>query len=438
MAGTFTNARALNKSYPCVVNNGNGFPDATDITIAPGSQLTTSYRTGRKQEESEILEEWLKVTDSGYQPKLARITDSGHEFYTIRKESLLTVRDLDLGSYIHPQTGLTVKFRGYVSPGVVGQVTNVYPTVVPMTNAEVLNLGSKAIANTTPTNPASHVAQTVGELFTEGLPHLLAGIPTLATRAAVLREAGGDYLNVTFGWIPFINDLRQICLAVLDANRIIQQYNRDSGRWVRRKYHFPDEYSSTSILVGSGICTPVNLSRSNWQRFFLSPGLDAADCFRHDTLSKRTWFSGAYTYYLNKGSSSIDNLLQVEEKINHLFGTRLTPDVIWEITPWTWLLDWFMNASEALSNFTRFQSDSLVLRYGYLMRETIATRVYTMGPLYLKKGGTIAPARVFRVTQKERRRATPYGFAIDVEAFTPQRIATLIALGFTKTPNGWR
>jgi hypothetical protein len=434
MAGTFTNARALNKTYKSKAQ----YAGVTlGSTTAPGGQLTTSFRTGRRKADADLVGEWLKVQQNGYQPYFPNSTDTGHEFYTLRKESMLTLSDFHADA-VNPFTLIPIIYDGWVEPLVTGQSTNVYPTVVPMTNSELLAFGSKAIANTIPTNPSSSVVRTVGEILLEGrLPKILGAIPTLLERATILRSAGDKYLNVQFGWLPFISDLSQICRAVLDVNNIIKQYERDSGRWVRRKYQFPEVVSSSETLIGSGRAYMEGLSRSNIQQFFLSPNFDAADVFRQDTLSQRTWFSGAYTYYLNGGSSAIDKLVQDEDKINKVLGTRLTPDIIWEITPWTWLFDWVINLGDSITNFSRFQSDSLVLRYGYLMRETIATRIYTMGPCYLKRGGTITPKRTFKVTQKERLRATPYGFGLNPDAFSASQVATLIALGFTRSPRGW-
>ncbi len=439
MAGTFTNKRSLNNVYRSRKVSGTGGTVGVDASVYTGFQLTTSYRTNRRQTDEEAVQQWLDTTQNGYQPQYAGRYDNGHEFYTKKSVSGLSLPAFDGRTTRTTSPFYPISYRGPLDVFKVGTDTSVFPTVNPMTDSELLNLGSKAIANTTPTNPASSVVQTLGELITEGLPKALSAIPTLAERAAILRSAGDKYLNVQFGWIPFLNDLFGIFRAVIEFNSIVRQYERDSGRWVRRKYRFPVlATASANISLGTGQVGMLGLSRSDIQSFFLSPGLDTGNLSYMDTVQQRTWFSGCYTYYLNGGQQSLDKLVRAEDEINRVLGTRLTPDVIWQITPWTWLFDWFFNAQEAITNFSRFQSDSLVLRYGYLMRHTVASRIYAVGPLYLKSGGTITPKKTFQVVQKERYRATPYGFALNVEDFNPQRIATLIALGFTKTPGRWQ
>lgn len=156
------------------------------------------------------------------------------------------------------------------------------------------------------------------------------------------------------------------------------------------------------------------------------------------TLQRRIWFSGAYTYHLHDGDSSSQKLKGFEQKFNHLFGLRLTPEVIWNLAPWSWLADWNFNIGSNISNATALSQDGLVMRYGYLMCDTVVTRSSTLRGAFTTTG-TLPPFTTsFVQHRKERVKATPYGFGLNPASFNGRQWAILAALGMTKTPSSLR
>jgi hypothetical protein len=57
-----------------------------------------------------------------------------------------------------------------------------------------------------------------------------------------------------------------------------------------------------------------------------------------------------------------------------LFGVAPTPQLLWDILPWSWLADWFTNIGDVVSNVSVNAVDNLVVRYAYLMRNTVLTQ----------------------------------------------------------------
>jgi len=157
-----------------------------------------------------------------------------------------------------------------------------------------------------------------------------------------------------------------------------------------------------------------------------------------DNYHSEAWFSGAWQYHLQDADSFLDRLYYYEQLANHLLGTRFTASTFWELTPWSWLVDWNFDIGRFFKNVDALSSDSLVLRYGYVMHRTECTRIYAKNGLVLQPGASapISSQSYHTVSRKERLRATPYGFGIDMQALSPARIAILAALGLTKAPGG--
>lgn len=118
---------------------------------------------------------------------------------------------------------------------------------------------------------------------------------------------------------------------------------------------------------------------------------------------------------------------------NKLLGTRLTPEVLWNLAPWSWAADWITNTGDVLHNISMFAQDGLVLRYGYVMEETIIERTWTLHGVGFKSSpGPYNFSSTLREIHKVRRKATPFGFGVSEEAFTPRQYSILAALGMSR------
>lgn len=150
------------------------------------------------------------------------------------------------------------------------------------------------------------------------------------------------------------------------------------------------------------------------------------------TAITKRWFSGAYTYHLPTGYYAHQAVKGSIAKANDLLGLELTPEVLWNISPWTWLFDWAANIGDVVANATALQSDNLVIRYGYIMAQTSATNTYQLdGPSFYAGGPGVLTAALGTIL-KQRVRATPFGFGLTTDAFTGRQWAILASLGITR------
>jgi hypothetical protein len=323
----------------------------------------------------------------------------------------------------NPNVG-AYSYKGKFYAAVANVVPSTFP-VAPYSTAPQLDAyGTTAIARVLPTNPLADLATFIGELR-EGIPHL-AGGDFFRGRTEQLRGIGGAHLGYEFGVKPLVNDLRKFGRSVVDSDEFIRQYERNSGKRLKRRYEFP-EIKSVSVLTEADK-QPQPVTFTNLYNGTAYKGTRT----RERSITINRWFSGCFTYYLSDSSDSRKRYTQLANK---LFGVRLTPEVIWNLTPWSWAVDWFGNMGDVLHNVSAFQHDGLVMPYGYVMEQVTISDTYRLTGLrfksYPKFNGALC--QTFTTTVKQRRKANPYGFGLDLGSLTSRQWSIIGALGLTRS-----
>ncbi len=308
-------------------------------------------------------------------------------------------------------------------------VTDFWKESVLATDAAVKASGTTAIARTTPTNPAFDTSNAVGELMIDGLPAMV-GVTSWKERAKKARAAGSEYLNYEFGWLPLVNEVRNFSRTVKNHQQLMRHFYEGSGKNIRVKYEFPA--SSTSYDL-SNTSTYDAIMRWSPSYFYIgSPQRQSGLLYR----TSRQWFRGCYTYYAippSPGHGAMDRINQFGAYADHLLGIRLTPETVWNLTPWSWAIDWFTNAGDIIHNISAFSRDSLVLKYGYMMaHDKLTCDAYMQGGTDYHGSCTGGSVNYLR-ERKRRFAATPYfGFGTTGSLSTGQK-AILLALGLSRT-----
>jgi len=291
---------------------------------------------------------------------------------------------------------------------------------------QMVSYGTKAIARTIPTNPVAGLATFLGELR-EGLPK----IPGQAVFRSHLRardriaNVADEHLNVQFGLKPLISDVSSFAGAVKTSKEVIDQYQRDSGRLIRRRYSFPE--STETEITDMGLRTTAPAFPSD---MYLGSGLGKLT--RTRVTHSRIWFSGAYTYYLDPGETAKGKLIRDEQIANKLYGTRVSPEVLWELTPWSWAADYVLNIGDIMTNISALSRDSLVIRHAYVMMETTITDTYVLQGVKFNFYDPGPITQTFRTTVKSRLKATPYGFGLNPASISDRQWGILLALGVSQ------
>lgn len=387
----------------------------------PGSQVTTSYRTGDQAK----ADEWDYFNTHG---KAIRTEvpvsqfDRGHVFTTVKQYVSLS----------HPKVDLRGRSANnpsrYIGPLIPLATGDVARHIVPSTWSQftINDFGNKAISRTYPTKSKADLLGAITELLRDGLPDL-PSLMLIRDRGTQLRTYGGEMLNYAFAWQPLISDLRKIVESLMDSTRILLQLEKDSGKVVRRRLRFPLSSETTFVNPDSYIGRGVFMLES-WTNDDIPLAGSTLAVQVRDFRSESIWFSGAYSYYLSPGITERSRFVRFLEMGDHLLGIGLTPDKLWNLSPWSWLADWIVDIGSAISTASAFQKNGLVLRYGYLMRQTTAQRTLEATGMKLPVGTV---SRTFVTERKERFRSTPFGFGVSAASLTPAQIAILSALGMS-------
>jgi hypothetical protein len=221
---------------------------------------------------------------------------------------------------------------------------------------------------------------------------------------------------------------------------MLKQYEREIGRLVRRRYQFDENISTVEGLSKEGTLTSSYdlLSGTPYSATWLSTRPTVVRPVEITRTVTKSYFSGGFRIYCPDLRYLDDYLAGLESKANALLGTRLDPEVLWNLQPWSWLADWAFNVGDILANVSSF-SDGVVMQYGYLMRETEIIKEIRIPSGIWRRTGPVTWVRAsdpFTVTigshVKTRVAASPFGFGLNSESFTERQWSILLALGMSK------
>jgi len=282
--------------------------------------------------------------------------------------------------------------------------------------------GATAISRSIPTAPAFNATAAMLELMHDGVP-APSGVQTWQQQTHLANSAGGEYLNVQFGWLPLVSDMRNFARAVKRHHQILTDLKAGSGKVTRVGYSFP---RSTTVNAGNSTCLVYRGGNSGIS--------DSTSCTFYNYQESNMWFSGAFSYHLPASGSQLEKASRYAALADHLLGIRPDPASIWQASPWTWALDWFTNAGDVMKNISQLNQDGLVLRYGYMMSHTITREIITVPSgtglsLVSWDSGSRTRVREF----KKRIQASPYGFGVLYSGLSTKQKAIIAAMGLSRS-----
>lgn len=285
-------------------------------------------------------------------------------------------------------------------------------------DSELTALGTQAINVMSPLNPVVDLTTGLAEFISE---RKLFSVPGKA------GSVPGEYLNYQFGIAPTISMAKDLRKAMETQEKVIRQTARDSGRVIRRDGvifedkvafdHSPPETDHSNYPVYMGIGPSTQINASGQLRI-------------SETIERRAWFSGAFTYYLPDGG-----LMRTLAELDAVYGVKPGVDTAWELLPFSWLVDYVSSAGSAIGNISKFANDGLIMHYGYIMGETISRKKYTLECGIRDANGTLDTdvtlfAEVVKTT-KQRKPASPFGFGLLPGDLNARQWSILAALGMT-------
>lgn len=191
------------------------------------------------------------------------------------------------------------------------------------------NVVAYLLARTNPGKPAVDVPAFVGEL--RDVPRMFKIIGD-----NLVKSSGNAYLAYNFGWRPMVSDMRKMVWVTEAVNkRLVVLRN----------------------LLAHGIHRPLRIGvESNFGEdnvslpFTEEPPFDAAvDWKVHKWSTAELW--GGTRWQMPESAKLLlrsDEDLQKSKAFRSVFGLGAHPAALWELIPWSWLVDWFSHIQDIL------------------------------------------------------------------------------------------
>ncbi|DAD50658.1 maturation protein [ssRNA phage SRR6960799_35] len=308
-------------------------------------------------------------------------------------------------------------------------------------NSTMKGKGTQGWARFKPTASRGGLDQAIGEIHQ--VPSLFNIRRLKAAFEGALRRHGGrkylsrvsgqEYLNYQFGWVPIISDLLDVVENAYNLEKRMRQLLKDNGKPVRRRGTISSDggvTQATSSHNAGGASYPA----------LASPLYDGGeDASRTVTTSLKYWFSAKFRYHIVDPRKYQDGYLlslQVKPREAYqlqriLFGAEVTPETLYNITPWSWLIDWVVPVGDIINNAVNDSVDGLVADYSYVMCHN-STKTHDTVSGKLVNGPPYSCSSLLTSETKQRVAASPYGFGITLSSLSSKQLAILAALGFSK------
>ena len=347
----------------------------------------------------------------------------------------------------NPITGLRWWCNGTVCLGGVHGLS--LPTLVPSSSfldGLASPYGAIGWNRTRPTREVASAAVALGELMKDGLPRLPgailgdalrrlpmwrslsnAGVPvgTSFKDPRVRRALGSEYLNYDFGWRPLVDDAIKLLNFQANVDERLRRWRQaGNGNTMRRRMVLKDETTvSSSTFTGNvgGYLAGCG-SLGNW----------TGTKVQVDTQHDKIWFAAGYRLNIPDLSSPV-NMAYTRAA---LLGGLPTLSAAYNLTPWSWLADWFGNYGDAIANVSDPLQNYFAATHAFVMfQRTVTRRVNVTGTQSNDFYGgphTVSVGGEHGSVYKYRKAASPFGFGSTWGSLSANQIATAAALGISR------
>lgn len=260
-----------------------------------------------------------------------------------------------------------------------------------------------------------------------------------------VKQVPDEFLNNQFGWAPFLGDLANTMDVIQNFADYEARELERNGRWRNRKKReeatVSDQlvYQLNSNSAGT-YASPSLFSPNRWLNLRDPEGTHAKGRPDHISVHRQSvvevWYEGKFrSYYpeFDKGLKSGYPALDSARRAMRMHGLSISPTLLWNITPWSWMVDWFAGVGDAIQRYEDMLSDTVAAQYFYLMRRIVSRYEYTItkqtyqGPIVLKWHEGVE-------TKRRAVGANSFGFSGSPTGLSGRQQAILGALGIANRP----
>lgn len=448
----------------------------SDVTI------TYSWRTGKKasagfsgsqpysptkgnlaqsiSDRRRLLEEVIDTVSTPDKPETKRylLRDVGHEFATQRYQSFGSVfEERSWYSGGKRYTNQISGSGGALLGGLVSPLARSLPKysviqsvdgapyyrsawgLMPPVNLFTQNDLNSLFKSMAPVAPILPIGETLIELVRGQFPKVLANLGRLRGQISDLKHLGKEHLNMQFGWAPIFRDIQLVLETLMSLETLVYSSNDRRRRTLPERF----EYVNTPPLRISGFSLPrMNPSGLNSTTVYPVVNGRTGVAFQshpvHVSVRQDARISARFTNA--RPTHASNGFWDRAVELHYQLGFQ-DPALLWDLTSWSWLFDWWLNIGTSISNVNTFSKNSGVtpLDYAYMTRKTV---VLAQRPGYVWNGtssgsqpitsrGSISPMTEIS-TSLVRTRVTPFGPGVTLDSLSTYQWSILVALGLSR------
>lgn len=295
-------------------------------------------------------------------------------------------------------------------------VTVSEPLVIPTGEA----WAASAYDRMKPTKPEFQGLNALYEL--RDLPRMLE----LNIKDRGLSSIGDYHLALEFGWRPLMNDIVNLVKTQVFLEKRVDQLLRDNGKPVRRRIQMLND-SDTQLLQD-------NLDDySAFHRTFVSQTYYSVPKLTiRKQVTDRVWASARFRYWLPADPGGV---VYKKRLIAALYGFYAAPKFVYDALPWSWMVDWFSNTGDIISNMSADVADRLAADYFYVMREQETRYVSTATGTFRGFNHESVSASATtndRLITRSRIVGNPFGWALSEGDLSLTQLGIMGALGISR------
>jgi hypothetical protein len=244
------------------------------------------------------------------------------------------------------------------------------------------------------------------------------------------KEVSNQFLNVQFGWKPFVREVNSMCDVVVNFDQHSERLRKQNDKWMNRT--FTEDTVESDELVHSSTSTQNDCYPALSASIFIKPG----SCWQTVRRKKmtRVWYKGVFKFYrpeFDYSREQVEHLRTVRQYMT-LLGLDVTPTTLYKVTPWSWLVDWFVNAGDALQRVQDLATDAVASKYFYVMRHSLVE--YEYRKVFTTRDGVTHDFTWNRTVEAKRRGESkhPFNFSLLPGNLSDSQLAVIAALGITR------
>ncbi len=251
------------------------------------------------------------------------------------------------------------------------------------------------------------------------------------------KSVADHFLNHQFGWVPFVNDLLKFYDTYENSRKYLDRMVRDNGRYTRRNVMVDSTWTDSPLQLIAG--PSVEPSGFQMDEFVSKQSVNGtlANGFTETRSVVKTdvWAAGSFFYYRPELDSTLEGFSSQwsnTKRLLLLYGARINPEVLWKITPWSWLIDWFFSLGRNISIANAWAYDAVGAKYAYIMLHQVQ-EIRQTGVMFFKSGSQVYSLNRTLETKQRVDAGSPFGFSLNWSNLTPTQYAILGAIGITRS-----